>query len=144
MGWIADFKGYFAKRGEYNRQRYAGKARHYSTTLSALKEIIDEEDKEIKGYNKLLKGDKINPKQHYVLVKESHNQIKKLTSLEQALAVFILAGAFFISLSKEGMYFTGNLVKEQSFVAMNGLGIGIILSISALVVLFVKILLRKH
>ncbi len=58
--------------------------------------------------------------------------------------ILILAGAFFISMSREGMYFTGNLVKEQSFVAINGLGIGVILLIAALVVLFVKVLLRKH
>lgn len=144
MGWIADLKGYFAKKGEYNRQRYAGRGRHYSTTLSALKEFVDEEDKEIKGYNRLLNSDKITPKQHYNLVKESHRQIKKLTSLEQALAVIILIGAFFISLSREGMLFTGNTIKDESFVATNGLGIGVILLIAALVVLSVKVLLRKH
>ena len=144
MSWISNIKGYFAKRSEYNRQRYVGRGRHYSTTLSALRDIIDEEDKEIKGYNSLLKSNKINPKQHYLLVKESHNQIKRLTSLEQALVVIIIVGAFFISMSREGMYFTGNIVKEQSFVAANGLGIGIILSIAALVVLFVKVFLRKH
>ena len=58
-------------------------------------------------------------------------------------AILILAGAFFISMSREGMYFTGNIVKEN-FVAMNGLGIGVILLIAALVVLFVNVLLRKH
>ena len=143
MGLITNIRGYFEKRSEYNRQRYVGRGRHYSTTLSALRDIIDEEDKEIKGHNKLLKDNKINTKQHYLFVKESHNQIKRLTSLEQALAVIILVGAFFISMSREGMFFTGNIVKDN-FVAVNGLGIGIILSIAALVVLFVKVLLRKH
>ena len=80
----------------------------------------------------------------YSAAKRKTRELTDILREETLTIVLLLIGAFFISMSREGMYFTGNLVKEQSFVAINGLGIGVILLIAALVVLFVKVLLRKH